>query len=74
MEKLEPVIRKVFFYGAFVLLFFAAVEKAANILLRKSLLSPYWVAGDLIEFAAVALIFCVAMQLHQIRLLLSKPK
>jgi hypothetical protein len=74
MEKLEPVIRKIFFYGAFVLLIIAAVEKAVNLLMRKSLLAPYWVAGDLIEFAAVALIFCIAMQLHQIRLLLSKPK
>ena len=74
MEKLEPIIRKIFFYGAFVLLIIAAIEKALNLLLSKSLLAPVWAAGDLIEFAAIALIFCIAMQLHQIRLLLSKSK
>jgi len=74
MKLLEPVIRKIFFYGAFVLLAIAAVEKALNLILDKTFLNPNWFASDLIEYAAVALIFCIAMQLHQIRLLLSsKP-
>jgi len=71
MKSLEPIIRKIFFYGAFVFLVIAAVEKALNLLSRKSFLAPYWAAGDLIEFAAIALIFVIAMQLHQIRLSLS---
>jgi len=71
MKSLEPIIRKAFFYGAFILLALAVVEKIANIFFRANLFKPYWVAGDLIEFAAIALIFVIAMQLHQIRLSLS---
>ena len=73
MEKLEPLIRKVFFYGAFVILVVAAIEKVAN-LFGSKLIAPY-TPHDLLEWAVVALIFSIAMQLHQIRLLLSsKPK
>ncbi len=70
MEKLEPIIRRVFFYGAFVLGIIAAIEKVVN-LLGTSFLKPLYEAHDLLEFAAIALIFSIAMQLHQIRLLLS---
>jgi len=73
MEKLEPLIRRVFFYGAFVLLVIAAIEKAANIFGSK-LVAPY-TPQDFLQWAVIALIFSIAMQLHQIRLLLSaKPK
>ncbi len=68
MKALEPIIRKVFFYGAFVLLVVAAVEKAANVF-KTSLLKPY-TPHDLLEWAAIALIFAIALQLDRIRLLL----
>jgi hypothetical protein len=68
MKTLEPLIRRVFFYGAFVLLVVAAVEKVANIL-GTSLLKAYK-PRDLLEWVVIALIFAIAMELRQIRLLL----
>ena len=70
MKKLESVIRGVFFYGAFVLLAFAAIEKIANIL-NRSLSGGTYPPYRLVQYAAIALVFVIAMQLHQIRLLLS---
>lgn len=70
MKKIEPVIRSIFFYGAFVLLAFAAIEKFANIL-NKSLSGGAYPPYRLAQYAAIALIFVIAMQLNQIRLLLS---
>jgi len=71
MKTLEPIIRRVFFYGAFVLGIVAAVEKVANFF-RTSFLKPLnYTPHELLELAAIALIFVIAMQLHQIRLLLS---
>ena len=72
MDKLESLIRRVFFYGAFVLLVVAAVEKMLNFFGTSFLKPAWWQAHDVLEFAAIALIFAIAMQLHQIRLLLSK--
>jgi hypothetical protein len=70
MKTLENVIRRVFFYGAFVLAAIAAFEKAAN-LLKYSLLRGSFTPLRLLEFAALGLLFSIAMQLHQVRLLLS---
>jgi len=68
VKNLEPFIRRVFFYGAFVILVVAAIEKFANVL-GSSFIKPY-TPQDLLEWAVVALVFSIAMQLHQIRLLL----
>ena len=70
MKKLESVIRGVFFYGAFVLLAVAAVEKIANIL-HQSLSGGLYPPIRLLQYAAIALLFAIAMQLNQIRLLLA---
>ena len=72
MKALEMVIRRIFFYGAFVLVAIAVLEKIAN-LFRNSLLGGSYTPAKLLEFAAIGLLFSIAMQLHQIRLLLS-PK
>jgi hypothetical protein len=68
MKSLEPLIRRVFFFGAFALAVVAGIEKIANIL-KTTLIGPY-TPQDLLEWAVIALIFVIAMQLHQIRLLL----
>ncbi len=72
MKTLETVIRRLFFYGSFVLAAVAVIEKIANIF-KYTLIKGVFVPGRLLEFAAIGLLFSIAMQLHQIRLLLS-PK
>ncbi len=69
MKNAETVIRRIFFYGSFVLAAIAVCEKIANLLnytLMKRLPEP----SRLLEIAAIGLLFSIAMQLHQIRLLL----
>jgi len=74
MKNMESIIRSAFFYGAFVVAIMAVIEKIANIMkytLFKGIPEP----SRLLEYAAIGLLFSIAMQLHQIRLLLSaKPK
>jgi hypothetical protein len=70
MRTIETVIRRVFFYGAFVLAAIAVCEKVANIF-KYSILGGSYLPVRLLEFAAIGLLFSIAMQLHQIRLLLS---
>jgi hypothetical protein len=73
MKALETFFRRVFFYGAFVLLAVAAIEKIANIL-NQSLSGWAYPPYRLAQYAAIALLFAIAMQLNQIRLLLgSRP-
>jgi preprotein translocase subunit SecY len=72
MRTLETVIRRVFFYGSFVLAAIAACEKIAN-LFKYTLFGGAYTPLRLLEFAAIGLLFSIAMQLHQIRLLMS-PK
>lgn len=73
MKQLESLVRRLFFYGAFVLVAAAACEKIAN-LMSYTLLRGVSTPLRLLEFAAVSLLFSIAMQLHQIRLLLTmKP-
>jgi len=70
MKQIEIWLRRIFFYGAFVLAALAACEKLAN-LLKYSLMRGSFSPIRLLEFAAIGLLFSIAMQLHQIRLLLS---
>ena len=69
MKTIETIIRRVFFYGAFVLAALAACEKVANVF-RYTLLRGFYTPSRLLEFAAIGLLFAIAMQLHQIRLIL----
>lgn len=74
MNNMESIIRRIFFYGSFVLALIAVAEKAAN-LFRYSLVGGMMEPYRILEIAAIGLLFSIAMQLHQIRLLLSaKPK
>lgn len=70
MKNIESFIRRGFFYVAFVIATVSVIEKAAN-LFKYTILGGAFVPSRLLEYAAVALLFAIAMQLHQIRLLLS---
>ena len=70
MKNIEALIRRIFFYGSFVLAAIAVIEKVANVF-KYTLMKSVFVPARLLEFAAIGLLFSMAMQLHQIRLLLS---
>jgi preprotein translocase subunit SecY len=70
LKTLESIVRKVFFYGAFVIALVALLEKISN-QFHTRLLGGAYTPNELLILAAIALIFSIAMQLHQIRLLLS---
>jgi hypothetical protein len=65
MEKLQSATSRLFMLAAFVLLALAALERIANgagyTILRM------YSGGRLLEFAAVLLIFVIAMQLRAIK-------
>lgn len=67
MKQLETVIRQIFFYGSFILLALAIFEKLAN-LFGYTLLRGYYTPWRLLEFAAVALLFVIVLQLRQTRI------
>lgn len=69
MKKMEMVIRDILFYGGFALAALAAFEKVANIL-NYTLLRGSYTPFRLLQFAAIGLFFSIAMQLHEIRILL----
>jgi len=68
MKNLETTIRRFFFYGSFVLAAIAIFEKIAN-LFHYTILRGY-APRQLLEYAMIGLLFTIAMQLHQIRLVL----
>ena len=70
MKTIETIIRRIFFYGSFALAVIAVLERIVNFF-NYSLLRSSYEPGRVLEFAAIGLIFSIAMQLHQIRLLLS---
>jgi len=69
MKSLETIIRRVFFYVAFGLLVVASVDKVCQLFFKINFLKPLG-PQDILDWAVIALIFVIAMQLHQIRLLL----
>ncbi len=65
LEKLESVVSRLFFFGAFLLLVLAFVERIANQLGAKVL--PMVKAVTMLETAVVLLVFVIAIQLRAIR-------
>jgi preprotein translocase subunit SecY len=65
LEKLESVVSRLFFFGAFVLLVLALIERIASqfgyTILRVSR------AATMLEMAVVLLVFVIAIQLRAIR-------
>ena len=66
LEKLISLISRLFFFGAFVLLGLAAVERVANAA-GYTILQGVTRAGRLLDFAVVLLIFVIAMQLRAMK-------
>mgnify|MGYP000697258176 CR=1 FL=1 len=69
-KNVESVVRRIFFYGAFVLAFAAVAEKVVNTF-KRTLFAGMPEPSRLLEYAVVALLFAIAMQLDRIRILLS---
>jgi hypothetical protein len=65
IEKVESVVSRVFFFGAFLALVLAVVERVANQLGYTILSSTK--AVTLLEMAVVLLVFVIAIQLRAIR-------
>lgn len=66
MKLLTSVICRVLFVGAFLLAGLAVWEKLANFM-GYTVLQGQYAPGRLLEFAAVALLFVVALLLREIR-------
>lgn len=66
LEKLESVVSRVFFFGAFLLFVLALIERIANELgYVITQFSPK--AVTMMETAVVLLVFVIAIQLRAIR-------
>lgn len=63
-EKLTSLISRAFFMIAFVLLGVAVIERVVNVFDYTIVRRP---AGRLLEFAAVFLVFVIALQLREVR-------
>jgi hypothetical protein len=66
LEKLESVVSRLFFFGAFVLLALALIERIANYS-GYTFLQMRPRAGTVLETSVVLLVFVIAIQLREIR-------
>jgi hypothetical protein len=66
LAKVTSTVSRLFFLGALVLLVIAGLESAAN-LFGYTILRGSYRGGRLLEFAAVLLIFVIAVLLKQIK-------
>lgn len=73
VDKLAGVAIRVFVVGAFALLTVAVTEWILNYF-EISLVNRVYVPGRLMEFAAIALVFAIALLLRQVRDELRKPR
>jgi len=65
LEKLESVVSRVFFFGAFLMFVFAMVERTANQF--GYFIQQLTKAVTMMETAVVLLVFVIAIQLRAIR-------
>ena len=73
VDKLSGLAIRGFFSVAIALFALACTEWTLS-LFERSLLNRVYVPGRLLEFAAIALVFVIALELRQIREELRKPK
>lgn len=66
LNKLLLAVSRLFFWGALVLLLIAIAERAVN-LFGYTILWGIYTGGRLLEFAAVFLIFVIALTLQEVR-------
>ena len=74
LEKLISIASRALFSGAFILLIVASTEKIMNLLGYTLLQQTQYTSWRLLEFAALFLIFVIAILLRQIRDELRKTK
>jgi hypothetical protein len=74
LEKLISVASRALFLGAFILLAVAVGEKIVNLLGYTILQQTQYGSWRLLEFAALFVIFVIAMLLREIREELKKTK
>ncbi len=65
MEKLISLVSRILFIGSFILAGIAVWEKLANIFGYTVLRS--YAPGRLLEFAAIALFFVIALQMREVK-------
>ncbi len=65
-DKLTSVVSRLFFWGAFALLSIAVAERLVN-LFGYTILRGFYPGARILEFAAVLLIFVIALILRQVR-------
>ena len=65
LEKLISMTSRLFFLGAFVLLGLALIERVANA--TGYTIVPLYRGVRLLEFAAVLLVFVIALQLREMK-------
>jgi len=73
MKALEIFVRRLFFWGSFVVGVFAFIEKVAEAF-HGHLMPSNFTPEKLLEIASAGLLFAIVMQLHSIRLLLSSNR
>ncbi len=73
LEKLISLVSRLFFFGAFVLLALALIERIANAS-GYTILQQTFSGGRLLEFAVVLLVFVIAAQLREVKEELKKTK
>ncbi len=71
MKRFETIVRRIFFYGAFVIAAIALLERIFRFF-GYTLLRSYSSPWRLLEISAICLLFVIALQLRQIRISTSK--
>ena len=71
MKRFETIVRRIFFFGAFVIAAVAVLEKVSNFF-GYTFLKDYYTPWRLLEISAVGLLFVIVLQLRQIRISISK--
>ena len=65
LEKLESLVSRLFFFGAFVLLVLALIERIANE--SGHTILPMFRAATALDMAVVLLVFVITILLREIR-------
>ncbi len=66
LDKWTSLLTRFFFFAAFALLALTVIERATNFY-GYTILRGFYTGGRLLEFAAVLLIFVIALLLRQTR-------
>ena len=74
LEKLNSTVSRIFFFGSFLLLAIAVLEFVVNLFGYTFLRVSSYTPGRLLQFAAISLIFVIALLLRQVREELKKTK